>query len=77
MRLHSEQSMHSGTQSALATVILGMTGAQVETHRCFNCGEIGHLRQVCPKPPKKRDSGGGQSGGRGRGRGRKLSDKHV
>jgi hypothetical protein len=33
-------------------------------------GEIGHLRQVCPKPLKERYSGGrGQSGGRGCGRG--------
>jgi Zinc knuckle len=56
--------------SALATASSGMIGAQGETHRCYNCGEIGHLRQVCPKPPKDGDSSGrGQSGGRGRGRG--------
>jgi hypothetical protein len=57
MRLHSEQSMHSGMQSALTTASSGMIGTKVETRRCFNYGEIGHLRQVFPKPPKKRDSG--------------------
>jgi Zinc knuckle len=30
-----------------------MTGVQGETRRCYNCGEIGHLRRVCPKPPKE------------------------
>jgi hypothetical protein len=70
MRLHSDQSMHFGTQSALTTASSGTTGAQVETRRCYNCGEIGHLRRVCLKPPKERDLGGrGQFGGRGRSRG--------
>jgi Zinc knuckle len=70
MKLHSEPSMPSGVRSALATMSSSMIGAQGETRRCYNCGEIGHLRQVCPKPPKERDSSGRrQSGGRGCGRG--------
>jgi Zinc knuckle len=38
-----------------------------ETRQCYNCGEVGHLKQACPKPPKERDAGGReQSGSRGR-----------
>jgi Zinc knuckle len=41
-----------------------------ETRECYNCGEVGHLKQFCSKPPKERNLGGrDQSGGRGRGRG--------
>jgi hypothetical protein len=50
MRLHSEPSMSSGVRSVLAIASSSMIGTQGET----NCGEIGHLRQVCPKPPKER-----------------------
>jgi hypothetical protein len=44
MKLHSESSMPSGVRSALATVNSSMIGAQGETRRCYNYGEIGHLR---------------------------------
>jgi Zinc knuckle len=68
IKLHSDPSIPFGVRSALATASSGMIGAQGEIHGCYNCGEIGHLRQVCPKPPKEKDSSGrGQSRGRGRG----------
>jgi hypothetical protein len=55
-------------RSGLATTSSGMIGG--ETHRCYNCGEISHLRHVFPKPPKEKDSSGRwQSGGRGCNRG--------
>ena len=59
-----------GAKSALAVSNSGNTGYRGETRQCYNCGEVGHLKQACPKPPKERDTGGrGQSGSRGRGRG--------
>ncbi|KAJ4737614.1 Transposon Ty1-H Gag-Pol polyprotein [Rhynchospora pubera] len=60
-----------GVRSALTVSNSSMAGVQGETRKCYNCGEVGHLRTACPKPLKERDFGGrGQSGGRGRGRGR-------
>jgi hypothetical protein len=68
MRLHSEPNVPSDTRSALATTSSDMTGEQIETRRCYNCGEISRLMQVCPKPPLKDIRvEKGQSGGRGRG----------
>jgi hypothetical protein len=70
MKLHFQPSMSFGVRLALATAISGMIGAQEETRRCYNYGEIGHLRQICPKPSKERySSGRGQYKGRGRGHG--------
>jgi hypothetical protein len=54
MRLHSELNVPSSARLALATASSGMTGAQGETRKCYNCREISHLRQVCPKPLKER-----------------------
>jgi hypothetical protein len=68
MKLHSESSMPSGVRSVLTIVSSGMTDAQWETRRCYNCGGISHLRKIFPKPPNERYSGGrGQSGRRDRG----------
>lgn len=48
----------------------GNIGEQRETRKCYNCGEVGHLSKVCPRPLKERETvGRGQSGGHGRGRG--------
>ena len=70
MRLHSESGGPPGARSALATLSSGMTGAQGETRKCYNCGEVGHLSKACHKPPREREAGGrGHPGGRGRGRG--------
>jgi hypothetical protein len=38
MRLHFEPSVPFGTRSTMATVSLGMTGAQVESRRRYNRG---------------------------------------
>ena len=51
----------------------GNTGFRGEPRRCYICSEVGHLKQTCPKSPKKRDAGergqfgvcGGRRGGRG------------
>jgi Zinc knuckle len=57
-------------KSALAVSKLGNTEYRGETQECYNCGEVGHLKQFCTKPPKERNLGGrGQPGGRGRDRG--------
>lgn len=65
MKLLSETGL-SGIRSALAA----SNPSQVETRKCFNCGEVGHLSRACPKPPKEREFGRrGQFSGRGRGRG--------
>lgn len=70
IKLHAGTGGPPGVKSALAVSNLGNTGARVETRECYNCGEVGHLKQTCTKPPKERNSGGrGQTGGRGRGRG--------
>ena len=59
-----------GMKSALVVSNSGNTGFREETRQCYSCGEVGHMRHTCPKPPKERDSGGhGQSVGRGHGRG--------
>jgi hypothetical protein len=59
-----------GVKSALAFSKSGNTGYRGETLECYNCCEVGHLKQFCTKPPKERNLGGrGRSGGRGRGRG--------
>jgi Zinc knuckle len=57
-------------KSALAAANIGNTRYRDETRQCYNCGEVGHVKQACPKPPKMRDAGGrGQSGSHGRNRG--------
>jgi hypothetical protein len=40
-----------GPKSALAAANTGYMG---ETRQCCNCGEVGHLKQACPKPPKEK-----------------------
>jgi Retrotransposon gag protein/Zinc knuckle len=70
IRLQSGAAGLPGVKSALAASKLGNTGYRGETRECYKCGEVGHLKQFCTKPPKERNLGGrGQSGGRGRGRG--------
>jgi Zinc knuckle/Retrotransposon gag protein len=44
----------SGPKSALAAANTSNTRYRGETRQCYNCGEVGHLKQVCPKPPKER-----------------------
>lgn len=57
-------------KSALAVSNSGNTGSRGKTRECYNCGEVGYLKQACKKPPRDRNSGArGQLGGRGRGRG--------
>jgi hypothetical protein len=68
MRLHSKQGGLSGARSTLVTLSPDMIGAQIETHKCYNYGEVGHLSKACPKSSKKREVGGrGQPRGCGRG----------
>jgi Zinc knuckle len=50
MMLHSESGGLSGARSVLVTLSLGMTGAHIETRKCYNCEDVGHLSKVCPKP---------------------------
>jgi hypothetical protein len=70
IRLQSGAAGLPGVKSALAVSKLGNTGYKGETREYYNCGEVGHLKQFCTKPPKERNLGGrGQSGGRGQGRG--------
>ena len=42
----------------LALTASSNTGSRGETRQCYNCGEVGHLRHACTKPPKEGDSGG-------------------
>jgi Zinc knuckle len=70
IRLQSSAAGLPEVKSALAVSKLGNTGYMGETRECYNCGEVGHLKQFCTKPPKERNLGGrAQSGGRGRDRG--------
>ncbi|XP_078169017.1 uncharacterized protein LOC144563418 [Carex rostrata] len=70
MRLKAGTGGPPGVRSALAVSNSDNTGYRGETRQCYNCGEVGHLKQACPKPPKERDTGGrGQSGSRGHGHG--------
>ncbi|XP_020263960.1 uncharacterized protein LOC109839912 isoform X2 [Asparagus officinalis] len=70
IRLQAGTSGLPGVRLALAVSNSGNTGFNGETRQCYNCGEIGHLRHACPKPPKEGNSNGrGQFGGRGRDRG--------
>jgi Zinc knuckle len=70
IRLQSGAVGLSGVKSALAVSKPDNTGYRGETQECYNCGEVGHLKQFCTKSPTERNLGGrGQSGGRGRGRG--------
>jgi Zinc knuckle len=55
MMLHSESGGLSGARSVLVTLSLGMTGAQIETHKCYNCEDVGHLSKACPKPYPRRE----------------------
>jgi hypothetical protein len=68
MKLHSETKGDVRMRSTLIASNSGMTGVQRETKRCYNYGEVGHLRKTYHKPPKERETcGRGQTGGRGRG----------
>ena len=53
MRLQAGAGGLPGVKSALAASKLGNTGYRGETRQCYNCGEIGHLKQACLKPPKE------------------------
>jgi Zinc knuckle len=58
-----------GVKSALAVSNPGNSRSKGETRECYNCGEVGHLKSACTRPPKVKNLGGhGQSRGRGRGR---------
>ncbi|KAK8957941.1 hypothetical protein KSP39_PZI000182 [Platanthera zijinensis] len=52
-------------KSALAVTAPDITGQRGETRKCYNCGEVGNLRQACPMPPKERNLGCGRGRGRG------------
>jgi Zinc knuckle len=70
IRLQSGAAGLPGVKSALAVSKLGNTGYKSEIRECYNCGEVGHLKQFCTKPPKERNLDGRcQSGCRGRGKG--------
>jgi Zinc knuckle len=78
IRLQSGAAGLPGVKSALTVSKLGNTGYRSETRECYNCGEVGHLKQFCTKPPKERNLGGrGQSGGRGRRGGRGDYQAHL
>ena len=63
-------------ESALALSNSGNSRSKVETRECYNCGEIGHLKSACTKPPKVNKSGRrGQSEDRGCSRGRRGSGR--
>ncbi|XP_020248187.1 uncharacterized protein LOC109825723 [Asparagus officinalis] len=73
IRLRSGIGGLRGEKSALVVSNPDNTRFRRETRQCFNCGEVGHLRQMCPKPPKERNWGergqtGGHAGRGGRGR---------
>jgi Zinc knuckle len=60
-----------GVKSALAASNPDNSRSKGETQECYNCGEVGHLKSACTRPPKVKNLGGrGQSGGHGRGHGR-------
>ena len=73
IRLQASAAELPGVKLALAVSNsghTGNTGFRGEPRRCYRCGEIGHLKQACPKPPNERETGGrGQSGSHDRGRG--------
>jgi Zinc knuckle len=69
LRLHAGPGGLPGVKSALAASNLGNSKSKGETRECYNCGDVGHLKSACTRPPKVKNLGGrGQSGGRGRGR---------
>jgi hypothetical protein len=47
-----------GVKSALTISKLGNTGYRGKTRECYNCGEVGHPKQFCTKPPNERNLGG-------------------
>jgi Zinc knuckle len=69
LRLQAGPGGLPGVKSALAASNPGNFRSKGETRECYNCGEVGHLKSVCTRPPKVKNLGGrGQSGDRGRGR---------
>jgi hypothetical protein len=44
---------------------------EMDGRKCYNCGEAGHFKAACPRPPQNQPSGNnrGRGGWRGRGRG--------
>ncbi|KAJ6846676.1 uncharacterized protein M6B38_282715 [Iris pallida] len=76
IRLQTGTSGPPEAKSALAAASSGDPGSKGElwqhNRQCYNCGEMGHHRYACTKPPKEGNSGGGRGRGyigRGRGRG--------
>jgi Zinc knuckle len=58
IRLHAGSGRLPCPKSALAAANTGNTKYRGESRQCYNCDEVGHLKHVCPKPLKERDTGG-------------------
>ena len=58
MKLLSDATGVPGVQSALMV----SNSSRSKNWKCYNCGEVGHLKNTCPKPSKEIEYGG-----RGRG----------
>jgi hypothetical protein len=55
MKLHFESGGLSSSRSVLVTLSPCMTVAQIETYKCYNYGEAGHMSKAYPNLPKERD----------------------
>jgi hypothetical protein len=42
MKLHSKLGGVLGARLALVTLSPGMSGARIDTRKCYNCGYVGH-----------------------------------